>query len=646
MSDNYDDENGDFAKAPDPKKKRSTGKKHNVIVRHHNGEKYTIVDGITIKKERDRRNSKWRKTSENKALQEKAISEGEKHVKEHTQNTLNSAPISEDKVRAVAEKISDVRVPDEVITARNEEQKKQAFAETNPYAGKIDENVRIDDCKTPYLCLFYSFDIVDSTAYKSVTIWWPIIIKELIEVIRKRVTKEQDLLNSQMWRVIGDEVIFVLPIQNTAMLASSIDSIFVILQELVRSIKNGSFIDNLDDQRIRSDAELLKYQTAMLSLKCAAWIAAISDTNEGKYGFYNNISFDYPGTSQGPEMHEYLGRDIDAGFRVKQNTMDRRLALSFELAYLLKDERKGNLYIIDYVRMKGVWGNSLYPVIWYYSEETIRDLFTEDNNGENLSEVRTGLKSKKNSKWYSFSNSFRFDETENNELVRNYFKRGRLLQKINREKGKSEYQRTQVEKEGVLLPGGMFAVESACEKLVRDRNLNQKMEYMRTLFTDKVLKAKTVRAPLQLHLAVVCYDPESHKVMIAHRSEHHSLNPRKWDFGCAKALSAEKIVDSVRRYYKHTFNVEVELVLDQNRVEKQPIPLALYEIEKQGHVKKGVILMAVVKEKGEFHKTETYEEIMWVNVDESRQIKEDEAVIDFHHTIEQVFLHVQMLQDV
>jgi hypothetical protein len=635
MSDDFDNDS-EFAHAPDPQKKNAnSSKKHKGRRRivQRNGWKCTYVNGRLIKREPV--NDKDCK--ETAVANRKASKKSKTIIEEHLQTPVNkiNTSVSADKISALVREFADIKVPEEVKTARNEEAS-QNKVKTDQKIEKSEEQEKsacasFGEIETSYLCLFYSFDIVNSTAYKSVTIWWPVIIMELIQTIRKRVTGNQELANSQMWRVIGDEVIFVLPIQNKTMLVSSIDSIFKLLQEMVRSLKNGNFIENIDNQQAKKDTALLKDQTQMLSLKCAAWIAAVSDSHN-QANYYNNISFDYPGTSQSPEMHEFLGRDIDAGFRVKQETMDRRLALSFELAYLLKDIRRNCLYIIDYVRLKGVWENSLYPVVWYYNEEIIRSIY---ENTDNYHEY--------NKSEYSFANSFRYDETEGNDLVINYFARGKMPRKKKNGSKGSQSPRTQIEKDGVLLPSGMFSVDKAFDKIARDRNLSFKMDYLKELFTDKVLIATSIKKPLELHLAVVCYDPETHKVMIARRSENHSLNPRKWDFGCAKALSRENIIDTVNDYYLHTFGLHIELVLDKTRNERQPQPLAIYEIKKHGHIKKGLILMAVVKNKTEFHDSSIYEETKWVNYEESKQIKEDDAVIDFHNTIKRVFSYEDRL---
>lgn len=66
----------------------------------------------------------------------------------------------------------------------------------------------------PVAKLFFSFDIVNSTVYKANTVNWPIIIKGLLDYIRRCVQREADLQGASLWRVIGDEMVFVYQIIN------------------------------------------------------------------------------------------------------------------------------------------------------------------------------------------------------------------------------------------------------------------------------------------------------------------------------------------------------------------------------------------------------------------------------------------------
>lgn len=215
--------------------------------------------------------------------------------------------------------------------------------------------------------LFFSFDIVNSTMYKTMTGNWPVVIRGLLEDIRARVFKMQDLSSCNLWRVIGDEMVFVMMIDTKEELGLAVESIFEVTQKVSKLLKTGKFFETLEGQTIqRQDLELLKIQTP-LSVKSAAWIAIINEKIESPY---ECIKFNYSASPQNQIITEYLGRDIDAGFRLKGYTQDRRLVVSFELAYILEClGKKKELYIMDYVRLKGVWNNSLYPIIWFHNAE-------------------------------------------------------------------------------------------------------------------------------------------------------------------------------------------------------------------------------------------------------------------------------------
>lgn len=82
---------------------------------------------------------------------------------------------------------------------------------------------------------------------------------------------------------------------------------------------------------------------------------------------FDNITFDYS-----VDPREFLGKDIDAGFRLKEYPQDRRLCISIELAYfLVHGGKRNNLHIMNYTRLKGVWNRDLYPIIWYYNAEIV-----------------------------------------------------------------------------------------------------------------------------------------------------------------------------------------------------------------------------------------------------------------------------------
>lgn len=207
-------------------------------------------------------------------------------------------------------------------------------------AGVLDsENIKEkEQMHYPKVHLFFSFDIVNSTMYKAMTGNWPLVIRSLLEDIRTRVHRIDILFTSYLWRVIGDEMIFVLPVQSETALSEAVDAVFEVTQRISISLKSGKFFDSLEDQSVQQEEiNILKNQNT-LSVKATAWIAVVNDKIKSPF---DNIAFDYSASSHNQSISEFLGKDIDAGFRLKEHTQDRRLCISVELAYfLLKRENE------------------------------------------------------------------------------------------------------------------------------------------------------------------------------------------------------------------------------------------------------------------------------------------------------------------
>ena len=76
--------------------------------------------------------------------------------------------------------------------------------------------------------LFFSFDIVNSSLYKTInyTGWYNVIIS-LFKEIQASVMKLMP--GAEMWRVLGDEIVFIIPIKENKDFFVYTDKIFEIL---------------------------------------------------------------------------------------------------------------------------------------------------------------------------------------------------------------------------------------------------------------------------------------------------------------------------------------------------------------------------------------------------------------------------------
>lgn len=199
---------------------------------------------------------------------------------------------------------------------------------------------------------FLSYDLVNSTKYKAQNRGWHKDIERFYgEAARTRDVFADEKL--KIWKFIGDEVLFFARLDK-----SDVDRISEYVRkahtELIRLVKTM-------DEGVSA---------GLLSVKGTAWVAVIHEVpvlgddedeevphsakvDEG------NIEFNHP--KQPPD---YIGPDIDIGFRIAKNAEKALLCVSAELASLLPGDENARLARHD-EEMRGVWNGRPYPVIWY-----------------------------------------------------------------------------------------------------------------------------------------------------------------------------------------------------------------------------------------------------------------------------------------
>ena len=463
----------------------------------------------------------------------------------------------------------------------------------------------------PVMYLFFSFDIVNSTSYKTTTSYWPIVMESLLSEIQSKV-KSLVSNESLLWRVIGDEMIFFKEVNKKEDLNTYVKSIFSLTQDMSLRLRSGKFFERIESQKLKKgDIQQLSSQSP-LSMKATAWVAAVNKQYDQPY---DCIEINYCTSALENSILDFLGSDVDAGFRLKQYTQDRRVALSFELAYLLLKFNQcedSNLHIIDYVRLKGVWNETLYPVIWYHNESVIESL----NNSSSIVPV-------------TFEESFRYDELLQNPISNNFLSRIKQIEKTEGEVCHSY---------DIPLSNRMFKVIEAFDKILVDKNLKDKIDYLESLITPTFRANAPFEQPLELHCAVVCCDIDEGKVMIVHRGSSQSGDAGKWEFGCAKAKSSVTLVKTIEEYYKEIYAVEIKLCLDENRDERQPKPFAVYEVkEAPNKLKKGIIFAAKVIKKYNHRGNTLHDEVRWVTKEDLSEPEYQNSIKDFQKTLETIF---------
>lgn len=496
------------------------------------------------------------------------------------------------------------------------------------------QDLRTDEAEeSSFVALFFSFDIVNSTKYKSLTVNWAYIMEVLLKKIKTSVERDEFLQLAYLWRVIGDEMVFMMKISNKKELRDAIDSIFSLTQEISTKLKNGKFFDQIESQKIRKmkDLEVIKIQNT-LSIKSAAWITPVSinSDNSNNLDTVRSIYNMFGASDNIIGITEYQGRDMDIGFRLKSETFSKRLIISIEIAYLLKEEVFENLSkekhkkredyddeinnffekikIMDYKKLKGVWDNNLYPLIFYHNKTKTLDI-----NSKN--------------KEISFKDSFEYDESERNPLVKKYYN---II----------ELDNFNSERES-LLKKEMYDSSYAIDKIAEDINIYNKINRIASIFDENSSRnISNYKQAMELDCTVVCCDVENKRILTMKKGDGQRRNPSKLEFGCSDACSNEFIEESIKSQYKRKFNVEIDLYKAKGRTDKIPTPIFMYELETY---KKGLIFVAKVKNSDkeaierDFNASTKYVKLEWKTEEEIEKLNDDDLVTDFKHTARKVF---------
>lgn len=371
----------------------------------------------------------------------------------------------------------------------------------------LDMKKRVDTGEE-YVTLFFSFDIVNSTQYKTIALKdSQQIIKNIFDKLEKLISG--NIKHAKYWRTIGDEIIFYLQTSKKDDIKEAVDTIFSILNEMKKQISN------CDIKLENSDLENYRYPD-LISIKGTCWLALVGDTNNSLNRKYNT------GFMLNDNRLEFQGHDIDVGFRVAKYTRKRRLALNFELAYILSEYKscENKLHFIGYEVLKGVWNSRKYPIIWYHSNELkkLEQVSYEETN-DNIID--------------NFENSFFYDEEDYCELTKNY--------NSNIDKFKNIKMR-------VLL-------KQICSNL----NLTKKIEKIYSELNGKSIPGNDYIEGIkkEIHLVVICYNEEKNTIVCFKRKKDD-----KWDFGCI-TIDLENndsdLEEKLKEEYLEKFKIIVEV---------------------------------------------------------------------------------------
>ena len=214
--------------------------------------------------------------------------------------------------------------------------------------------------------IFFSFDLVGSTRFKvEEPAIWPYIIFKFYELIYNELKNK--IPQILVWKYLGDEVLLYVSIKDF-----ECDSLIYEIPDIAYNVQS----------KVAKDIQTIIHKKQLkLDIKSTIWIAGVQTVKSQVFNA-NDISIEdekyrnlmMPLTVGDKLQVDFLGPDMDTGFRISKFAYHHKVVLSADLAYLLyrmkkPRKRKGideQLKIVSFETLKGVWDNKYYPIIWYY----------------------------------------------------------------------------------------------------------------------------------------------------------------------------------------------------------------------------------------------------------------------------------------
>ena len=181
----------------------------------------------------------------------------------------------------------------------------------------------------------FDWSTVVETFYRDFHTEFRTRVQEVTEEMKMQAGWPQ--LDVEPWKAVGDELIYVFEVKSRRQL----HWITIAFIAALRTI-DGAICDRNRQHNLR--------------LKGSAWVAGFP---------VRNRRVRLPGSNA---AYDYLGPEIDTGFRIGKCTRPGMLVVSVEIAELLAEIptalRPFTGMIVGWEQLKGVWDDKHYPVIW------------------------------------------------------------------------------------------------------------------------------------------------------------------------------------------------------------------------------------------------------------------------------------------
>lgn len=398
----------------------------------------------------------------------------------------------------------------------------------------------------PRLYLFTSFDLVGSTKFKAdQPITWPIEMRRFYDLAKNEFLEK--CAGTRIWKYAGDEVLFYTQVSTSENLAAIVRTAHRALRAIASALQNTA--PGTPDS---------------LSVKGTCWVGDCVAARPGDMRaaarelVARNLMFpagDLPESSS----FDFIGLDIDAGFRVARRSAKQLLVLSAELAWLLLELPSGveakEIRIADHVQLPGIWEERHYPICAYSDD------------------------------WPGFESQLSYDDRFRSPTIA-----------------------------GALKSSGQSGSEYLTRAL-RDAKQMPHAETLRLLITAKNVETNddTARATsdaLEVHCVAVCRKSDG-TIFVAKRAATKPLLPDTWEFGCARLRAGQGFFDAIQNDYKQDFGLTLSISTPEC-----PKPIATYQMQKGGMPVCGIVFVCKVEDPAPSevnYSPSKHSEIRWIS---------------------------------
>lgn len=366
--------------------------------------------------------------------------------------------------------------------------------------------------------ILYSFDLVNSTKYKVTSSKWPYVFQEFYREVGVQMMKI--IGDTVPWKHIGDEILFAKKIMSK--------------KDVLHGCKNVALVREKVLEKLYQSYPCSKN---FLDIKSVIWLTRAieirvenSDLSEGMNLRERSIML-----KKSEDSFDFLGKDIDSGFRLGKFVEHGKIVLGVKYCHCLykmykkekskqemvaKDLNKveniiESLTIISYKKLKGIWNDNPYPIIWYHQD------------------LKNPLK------------MFKYSDHLESELVQEYIKN----------------------KTHDLIKD--FYEVKYIEKLIEEQVLEKELELIQTLIEkqiegNKITKnqksfKEEIKPKFEVHNSVV-FVTKDMKVLVFKRDKTKKIEPNKWEFGSVYLQEKKEMIESLKEQYFKKYSISKDIL--------------------------------------------------------------------------------------